>query len=386
VVTLGVRVRDFSAIRGGTVTVSNGSHQETTSFSGPGTRFDRDILLASGNNSVRIAVSDVLGNTRTQQFRLQVLDRGPPSISLDLFPETTTARSIDFSGTVSDAIWVKNASIHVEHLDRTNSTGITAYNETIRRDSPYEIARAGRTIPFTERLLLEPGLNRITVTASDYRGNVTNRTVEIERVGPTTPATNDPPSVAIHENRTVFRDDGSVRLNATVADPDWNLESVSVETENYSTGEIIDFERFGDLDGRGSVSIDTTLSTDGGPVWVRVRAGDAFDDRRRDSVLRYAPGESAPDGTPATPDPTTAVPTAATPDGGPSGTDAPTTNATAAGPADGGGLPLIGSLSIAGILGFVVSVAPFALGAIVFVAIAYVVLRRVRGRGGESAS
>jgi hypothetical protein len=385
-VTIGVRSGEFSAVDRGTIAVDYNDSGESASVRDPGLRFEREMLLGHGNNTVTISLTDVVGNTRIQEFELEVVDDAAPSVSVDLYPKETTANRILLTGNVTDNVWVSNASIFVEHVDSDRHHQLHNYTKTIRETTEYEYDRSGRTVRFEETLDLQTGTNRITINASDHDGREVTETIEIERLESRDVGENEPPVVTIDRNRTRLREDGRVRLVAEVEDGNWNLHSVGIETENMTSGEIVDYERITDLESRHRNVLDTILRGTDGPTVVRVRARD--DEGRRDvEVVQLAPGDESL--------PTTTTAAVTTTDGSGRTTDTftfpPTTeNGTengSAAEADGsGGLPFVGALPVALLLGFVGGVVPFVVGSMVFVTMTYFVLRRVRKGGGESAS
>ncbi|WP_169302458.1 hypothetical protein [Halorientalis salina] len=416
--TFGVRAGDFSGIDYATVTVDYNETYEsehagqTTGFSNvetiridePGKRFTQNALLGYGNNTVSISVVDDIGNRRTERFNLEVVDDQAPSVAIDLYPEQTTNHQVELSGTIEDNVWLRNASMQVVNLDRKEevenvSDGYKLWNYSRQLKSPqdYDHDDSGRTLEFEERIDLQPGLSEVTIRGTDHLGNTVTRTIQIERLESATQADREPPTVTIDRNKTRLREDGRVRLVASVSDPDWDIDNIAIETSNLSSGEIYDFEQFRSLGNRNEVSINTSLrsGTGNGTLVVRASARDregqedvAIQQLKR-QVDRPSEPETDPstDVTPTTTDPTTRqteqTPTESTP------TSTPANSTTEAEEEDdeddedeSGGL--LGGL-VGAIVGFVIAIVPFVVGGIVFVTVSYFVLRRVREEGSESA-
>lgn len=417
-VTFGVRSGDLSGIDLATIDVNytstytsdhtnqetEFSNVETIRVDDPGKRFLQDALLGYGNNTVSISLTDEVGNRRTETFNLEVVDDDAPTVSIDLYPEQTTDHRIELSGTISDNVWLRNASLEVVNLDKQEeienvSSGYKLWNYTksLKRPEAYDHERSGRSLEFTEAINLQKGTSRITFTATDHLGQTVTRSIEIERLDSVDDAEVQPPSVTIDRNKTRLRRDGLVHLVANVSDPDWDIDTVAIETANLSTGKIIDFEQFRSLGNRNSVTINTTLR--GGDrndsIVVRARARDR--NGKEDIAvqqLKWRTDEpDEPDVDPvSTVTPTTtqstATPTPTTPESTPTTTPTSTpTNTSMNESAANNSGGLFGGGIVDAVIGFVIAIIPFVVGGIVFVTVAYFVLRRVREEGGsESAS
>jgi len=413
---IGFRVGEFTAVREGNIGVRYQGQSRGTTVDGPDTRFSREVLLGDGQNTVTITLTDAAGNSRLRQFTLNASDTQAPNISLGLYPQNTTAPSFDLSGTVTDDFWVKNVTINVTHVNGNNITGRTGYERTIRPNTEYRHARSGLSVAFEENLDLRvgldnstnppaqvPGENRIEIVAYDHLGNRTNRTITINRLRELNAERNDPPRISL-SNDTRLQEDGRLRVVTDVTDRDWNIRAVEIEIVNESVenGEgIADYELFANLESRRAVTVDTTMDPGPNPrdAVLEVRARDDVGESgmERYPLSNLLPGsalsELTPQPTPTTESPTptevvtndtataaaeetatatatqtsvpTATPTAETP------AISGATNTTAADGGDGG---LIGT-----VVDFLVTVAPFLVGGLVFATIAFVVLRRVRG-------
>ena len=356
--------------------------RDTAFRTDPGDRFEQTLLVGLGNTTATIRVTDELGNVRTRRFRVALNDSQAPTVSLDPYPERTTERTVTLTGTLADNVWVRNATVAVDHLDATNRTGVTSYTESVGRDAAYEYSRAGRRVAFQKQVLLRPGRNRIEIRARDHRGQTGNRTLVVERTERARTDENAPPRVTIDANRTRRLPDGRVRVVAGVADEDLNLARVTAETANLDTGTIIDIERDTDLDGPGSTTLNVTLEGTEGTTVVRVRAGDA--ENARDTAVRQLGTETTPRSEPTATATATATTTPASP--------APATatrranrRQTTAGNETTGSLPVVGSLGGAGgtlgsAVGALTGIAPFTVGSFVFVLVTYAVVRGILAR------
>lgn len=418
-VTLGVRAGDFSALSFGRIDInytdtyeSNYTNQQTD-FSkvrsqripSPDKQFTRDALLGYGNNTVTISLTDAVGNTRIQQFNLEVVDDQRPDVAIDLYPEQTTDHKIDLSGTISDNVWLRNASIHVVNVDRKEeidnaSAGYKLWNYTkqLKDATPYDYARSGRQLQFNESLLLQQGTSKITIKATDHLGQTVKRTITIERLQSANQAKSQPPNVTLDRNRTRLGPDGRVRLVASISDPDWDIDNIAIETANLSTGKILDFEQYRSLGNRNAVSINTTLRSGHGTGAIVVRARARDRDGHEDVAVKQLARQTTHPSQPVTPDTTTSPPTttSTTPQPTtktpstpvqttqpPTPTATPTNESAANAGGDSGGF--LGNL-IGTLVGFVIAILPFVVGGIVFVTVSYFVLRRVREDGGGEAA
>jgi len=415
-VTFGVRAGDFSAIDYGTINVNyTGTYEsefadQETEFSNvenirienPGKRFSQDALLGYGNNTVSISLTDAVGNRRTETFNLEVVDDEAPEIEIDLYPEQTTDHEVELSGTISDNVWVRNATLEVVNLDRQEEVENVSegyklwnYSRQLRQPTPYDHNEAGRRIEFDERIDLQEGASEIAISATDHLGQTVTRTITIERLESAAQAQSEPPTVTLDRNRTRLREDGQVALVASITDPDWDIDNVAIETANLSTGEILDFEQFRSLGNRNSVSINTTLraGTGNGSIVVRARARDreGREDVAVQQLARRVDRPSEPATNPdenVTPPPTTETTTRQPTDETPSTPVETTRTSTPANETDEADEAddddesgsLVGTL-----VGFLIAITPFVVGGIVFVTVSYFVLRRVREEGGEAA-
>ncbi|MFB6164135.1 MAG: hypothetical protein ABEJ31_03155 [Haloarculaceae archaeon] len=399
VVTIGGPFSEFTRVTSGGVTVRFHGNETTTGFRDPGRNFSTTVLLGDGdtlakvsdNNSVRVFATDAVGNLRVEQFGLTVDDQSAPTVALDTYPKQTTAASVDLSGRIADNVWVKNATVHVDHLDQLNGTGVANVTEQLRPDTPYRVSRAGRSIAFEKAVPLWFGTNRIEIRASDHLGQTVTRTITVERARGPDAGRNRDPVVSIDRNRTRLDDRGRVHLRANVSDPDWNLDAVSVEVADLRNDTLLSYHRYGDLGGRRAVALADSFRGARRPVVVRVRAADTADGRSV-ATTQLSPTEGSPDRavtpenettTTSAPDTATATPTRATT----TATNATTAGSgnASAGPDGGGGLPLVGSLPIGPVLGFLGGIAPFALGSYLLVTLSFFVLRRARSGGPGAA-
>lgn len=383
-VTFGVETAEFTGVREAFLEVSGEDGRDAAFRTDPGDRFEQTLLVGLGNTTATIRVTDELGNVRTRRFRVELNDSQAPTVSLDPYPARTTERTVTLTGTLADNVWVRNATVAVDHLDATNRTGVTNYAESVGRDAAYEYSRAGRRVAFEKQVLLRPGRNRIEIRARDHRGQTGNRTLVVERTERARTDENGPPRVTIDANRTRRLPDGRVRVVAGVADEDLNLARVTAETADLDTGTIVDIERDTDPDDPGSTTLNVTLQGAEGTTVVRVRASDA--ENARDTAVRQLGAGTTPRSEPAATATTTATATS-TPAGPAPATATRRANQrqATAGNETADGLPVVGSFGGAGgILGSAVGaltgIAPFTVGSFVFVLVTYAVVRGILAR------
>jgi len=408
--TLDVRVSDYSGVRRARIDVDweNESQRggEDYTYSDPGVNITQEVLLGYGNNSVTISAEDRRGNRRAHEFNLHVEDGGPPEVSLDLLPNQTTDSQLQVTGTVTDDVWLRNVTMNVTHLGTlagTNNSTLGSVTHVIRPDTGLGYDRSGLQVAIDRNVDLGRGPNQIRITATDHLGNTTNRTILVERIEGRDRSQNVRPTIEVDRNLTAVREDGRLRLVATVTDEDFNLASVEFESEAAGSGELVDYERFDDLDDQPEVPLDESVTLPDGRAIVRVRAIDELGERRLVTLEFNSSGpvftpRPTPTPTPtSTPNTTTTAnvttvanaTTATTATSTPTLTSAPTpsptvnrtTNATS-----GGGLPLIGALPIDTVIDLLLTGVPFVVGVLVFATVAYFVLRRVRGQGEERSS
>ncbi|MFD1586857.1 hypothetical protein ACFR9U_07670 [Halorientalis brevis] len=407
-VTLSFLAADFNRIVSGEVWHTYNGTLETVSLEDPGTQFNQSFLLGPGTNDMRVSLTDVAGNTRTWDFNLTLEDTTgakigvtpnkygdvpPPTAEPIPIKDSAPTSEITLSGTITDNVWVHNASILVKHVNANSKTGRTSYTRQIREWTPYEHQRSGRSITFSERLPLRladrdkknrTGINLIYVRAQDYSGQVINQTINVTRLpgpAPTTVRRNSPPAVRISERRTHLRDDGHVQVVATASDSDRDIDVIEIESET-GAGSVTGYKRFTNLSSLQTLSFNTSLQASEKPVIVTVRVRDenggrAIDKYRLDGDDADAiPPQSTPPRTSAPPQTTTAPPTVTTAPQ-PATTERPTaaTNTTVAPDSSGG---LLGGV-LGGVLGFAGAIIPFVIGGIVFVTVSYFALQQVQG-------
>ncbi|MDO6762039.1 carboxypeptidase-like regulatory domain-containing protein [Agarivorans sp. 1_MG-2023] len=127
-----------------------------------------NIALSLGENQLVLKLSTPNGN---EQIVHQIIyqpapDTTPPTITLDPLPNTTTAPSMLFSGSVVDP---KEALSGVEKVTITNEPFSTVFNAVLMNDR------------FSAEVPLAYGNNEITVSAADINRNISTEQINIKR-------------------------------------------------------------------------------------------------------------------------------------------------------------------------------------------------------------
>jgi len=204
---------------------------------GPDARFSRPLLLYDGRNRIEVTTRDVLDNRYTGSFDVRVVDREAPELSLDYRASTESTPRYAVSGSVTDNVWVSNATISVLHY---NNGPYEPRDRSYRvvPDRNYRRGTARLNVSFEQRIRLLEGENYVSVTAHDRHGNNVTSGYWIRY----SPNTSRPPSIGLDWNRTEVRDDETLVANALVTDDDRDLERVRVTVTNLDTGRATDVE------------------------------------------------------------------------------------------------------------------------------------------------
>ena len=258
-------IEDFSAkISGGgqsieTTTLQNGS-------------FLLDTTLAPGNHTLSVVATDEYGNTERQFSRFRVTDDGPPSVSLQGWPNVTEADSTRPSVVATDAVAVR--SIEVRVSGQPSRTVLEPTSKLLGANR----TNVTRTVPIE---FYHPGNHTVTVNATDYAGqyDVATTTVTYD---PETPGERAAPEITVHGNQSGIFNGTTYHLEATVANG--SIQQVVLEAADNETGRVTAYERLYDAEPRSRVGISHNLSLEPGRTDVRIQVEDSLGNTHRETV------------------------------------------------------------------------------------------------------
>ena len=236
----------------------------------------------NATNSFIVTAVDEFDNVRRQTFEIDVSDGAPPEVSPEPYADETTDGWVYFAGTVSDDVWVKEASVSLRPVDGAGdkSEAIRGVNEvTIAESRNYEYQGGRRSVSFNESFFMERfATYEFVVTVTDLTNKTTTRTYRITRrrdeIDPT-------PEVVLDRDRTVVLD--SETLFVSGASLEGTTQRLVVETRDAATGETIDYERIhgGEYTDRVDFSRDIGIGSGLTEVIVRALGSDGTEVRER---------------------------------------------------------------------------------------------------------
>lgn len=241
------------------------AHHGSIDLERRGRAFSERILLGNGTNRLTIYTRDDLENTQLYEFEVTVNDTDAPTIDLHTRPNETNASAVTLRGTITDAVWVENASATVNGSD-TNSSETTQLVPA----REYEASTERRSVTFEATVELEAGDNDVTITATDAFGHNATTSLSVTYEEPETDYRL--PSVAVDRTRTRFVD--ARRVHVAGRATGFNLTHVSVEATTTGSGETVGYVLVHDGGPRGSVPLDATVRTGGDVAKLVVRAAD----------------------------------------------------------------------------------------------------------------
>lgn len=243
-----------------TYTHANTEHfaEDRWDIEDPGDAFSQEIFLGSGSNDIRVTVEDHLGQSRTYDFELDVVDEERPAVSLDL-PNRTRDDQLQITGTASDNVQVDTVSVHVPGV--VSSKHLFDGIDKEPDESAVSVALSGM-------VTLRPGENPIEVTATDFAGNsvTVTETVVLD--------TSIEPEVRIDREGTRFESGQQLHVSAVVEYGE--ISRVTLEAIDVATEEPVDFATiYSGSAVRHTVAIDRSVDLADGRTRLVIRATDS---------------------------------------------------------------------------------------------------------------
>jgi PGF-pre-PGF domain-containing protein len=214
-------------------------------------------------NSFVVTAVDEFDNVRRYTFQVDLGDGAPPSITPEPYPDVTTEGHVDFRGTVTDDVWVSEASVSFRPVGES-----AIDNETIASTREYEYLGGRRSVTFDETFYMQRFMTyEITVTVTDVANRTTTETYRVtrEREGE-----NLTPDVVLDRERTVVLDRETLFVSG--ASLDGPTQRLVVETRDAATGETIDYQRVYDGNFTARVDFDREVAVGPDLTTVIVRA------------------------------------------------------------------------------------------------------------------
>ena len=237
-------------------------------LSNPSGTFSKRIFLGNGTNEVSIRVEDVLGHSRQYDTEFVVTDDQKPQIDLTL-PKTTHRSTLELSGEVSDNVQVDSVTTGVKGVIAAKSLfdGIN--------DQPDESAVRVR---LDGSVRLRPGVNNVTVTATDLAGNTVTDYQKVDYEPTVVPV------VEFDREATRFTPNGTLQVSGVVTDG--KIRQVTVESDDATSGDVVDLAQvYAGPDVTNEVSFSNALALADGRTRIVVRATDSNGDEHKFSFF-----------------------------------------------------------------------------------------------------
>lgn len=276
-VTIAGGVADQSDVERVQVTHRYGpAHQNVTVFRDVEDNFSVDLTLGltrngSHANEFRVAAVDEFDNVRVYHFEINVTDAGPPVVDVDPYPNETRGNQFYFAGTVSDDVYIREASVTFRPVAVSAPEANETDHESIVEERSYELDPDGRTATFNESFHpAHVGTYEMVVNATDVTGANVSRRYRIERL-PYEP-TDYRPTVAVDRERTVVLDDETLFVSGSAYDG--VTRRLVVETRRRGSDDTVDYQVVHDGGDRDRIAFDREVAIGPGDTVVLVRATD----------------------------------------------------------------------------------------------------------------
>ena len=232
----------------------------------------------NATNYFVLTAVDEFDNVRRQTFQIDVGDGAPPEVSPEPYADETTDGWVYFAGTVSDDVWVKEASVSLRPVvpEGNESSAARKINQkTIADTRDYDYQGGRRSVSFNESFFMEQfATYEFVVTVTDLENKTTTRTYRITRrrseIDPS-------PEVVLDRDRTVVLDHETLFVSG--ASLEGTTQRLVVETRDAATGDTIDYERIhgGEYTDRVDFSRDIGIGSGLTEVIVRATGSDGVE-------------------------------------------------------------------------------------------------------------
>jgi len=240
---------------------------------------DLGYTFPNATNTFVLTAVDEFDNVRRQTFQIDVGDGAAPEVSPEPYADETTDGWVYFAGTVSDDVWVKEASVSLRPVDGgggNKSAAIRDLNqETIAEPRNYDYRGGRRSVSFNESFFMQRyATYEFVVSVTDLTNKTTTRTYRITRrrdeIDPS-------PEVVLDRDRTVVLDRETLFVSG--ASLEGTTQRLVVETRDAATGETIDYERIhgGEYTDRVDFSRDIGIGSGLTEVIVRATGSDGVE-------------------------------------------------------------------------------------------------------------
>jgi len=214
-------------------------------------------------NEFVVTAVDEFDNVRRYTFQVDMTDGEAPTVSPEPYPNVTTEGHVHFSGTLSDDVWIKEASVTFRPVGES-----VIANETLAETREYEYLGGRRSVSFNETFYMERFLTyELTVTVTDVANRTTSRTYRVTRERVDRDLT---PDVVVDRDRTVVLDRETLFVSG--ASLEGQTQRLVVETRDAATGETIDYQRVYDGNYTARVDFDREVTIGPSLTTVIVRA------------------------------------------------------------------------------------------------------------------
>jgi len=215
---------------------------------------------------------DEFDNVRRYTFEIDVGDGAAPTVSPEHYADETTEGWVYFAGTVSDDVWVEEATVRLRPVggwDSNRSEAPRVVNrEQIASPRSYDYRGGRRSVSFNESFFMDGyGTYEFVVTVTDIANRTTTRTYEITR---TKDEVDPRPEVVLDRDRTVALDRETLFVSG--ASLEGTTQRLVIETRDAATGETVDYERVHDDEYTDRVDFSREVGLGSGLTEVIVRA------------------------------------------------------------------------------------------------------------------
>jgi len=225
----------------------------------------------NATNSFVLTAVDEFDNVRRDTFEIDVGDGAPPTVSPEPYADETTDGWVYFAGTVSDDVWVKEASVSLRPVDGggNKSAAVRDINQkTIAETRSYDFRGGRRSVSFNESFFMQRfATYEFVVTVTDIENKTTTRTYRITRQRS---EVDQSPEIVFDRDRTVVLDPETLFVSG--ASLEGTTQRLVVETRDAATGETIDYERVHDGEYTDRVDFSRDVRIGSGLTEVIVRA------------------------------------------------------------------------------------------------------------------
>jgi PGF-pre-PGF domain-containing protein len=226
----------------------------------------------NATNSFILTAVDEYDNVRRYTFQIDVGDGAAPTVSPEPYPNETTDGWVYFSGTVSDDVWVREASVSLRPVDgwpeNESATARGINTETIAEPRSYDYQGGRRSVSFNESFFMNGyETYEFVVTVTDLTNKTTTRTYQITR---RETVRDRSPEVVVDRDRTVVLEPETLFVSG--ASLEGTTQRLVVETRDAATGDTVDYQRLHDGGYTDRVDFSREVGIGSGLTEVIVRA------------------------------------------------------------------------------------------------------------------